>query len=142
MDVFECGRERPLGLFEVLARNRQSALGLSRRILRAQEQPPRLCTIPPQQQLSFTTRLAIRRRRVARGRIRIRIRIRIITHVLKPPHPCNTKERKERHAKHSKLFLTERSPKYFLRFLRRKNLKNEPQKGISFELLLLLSRGE
>ena len=24
-----CGRERPLGLFEVLARNRQSAVGLS-----------------------------------------------------------------------------------------------------------------
>ena len=55
------GRERPLRLFEVLARNRQSALGLLGRTLRAQEQPHRMCTIPPRQRLSSTTRLAIRR---------------------------------------------------------------------------------
>ena len=142
MCVYVCSRERPLRLFEVLARNSQSAVELFGRARRSREQPPRMCTIPPRQRLSSPRRLVVRRWRVARGRIRIRIRIRIITRVLKPPHPCNTKERKERHAKHSKLFLTERSPKYFLRFLRRKNLKNEPQKGISFELLLLLSRGE
>ena len=47
------GHGRPLGLFEVLARNRQSALGRLGRILRAQEQPPRMCTIPPRQQLSI-----------------------------------------------------------------------------------------
>ena len=38
-----------LGLFEVLTRNRQSALGLYGRTRRAQEQPNRLCTIPPRQ---------------------------------------------------------------------------------------------
>ena len=32
-----CGQERPLGLFEVLARNRQSAVGRGRRTLRARE---------------------------------------------------------------------------------------------------------
>jgi len=57
--------KRPLGLFEVLARNRQSALGLSRRTLRAREQPPRVFTIPPRQRLPFTTRLAIRTWRAA-----------------------------------------------------------------------------
>ena len=60
-----CGHERPLRLFEVLARNRQSAVGLSGRTLRAREQPPRVFTIPPRQQLSFTTRLAIRTWRAA-----------------------------------------------------------------------------
>ena len=33
----ECGHERPLGLFEVLTRNRQSALGLSGRTKSARE---------------------------------------------------------------------------------------------------------
>ena len=60
-----CGHERPLRLFEVLARNRQSAVGLSGRTIRAREQPPRMFTIPPRQQLSFTTRLAIRTWRAA-----------------------------------------------------------------------------
>ena len=60
-----CSRERPVRLFEVLARNRQSALGLSRRIPRAQEQPPRVFTIPPRQRLPFTARLAIRTWRAA-----------------------------------------------------------------------------
>ena len=52
--------ERPLGLFEVLTRNRQSAVELSRRTSRAREQPPRMCTIPPRQRLSITIWLAIR----------------------------------------------------------------------------------
>ena len=54
---------RPLRLFEVLARNRQSALGRGRRTNSAREQPPRMFTIPPRQQLSITiVGLAIRRR--------------------------------------------------------------------------------
>ena len=57
-----CGRERSLRLFEVLARNRQSAVGQICGTRRAQEQPPRMCTIPPRQQLSLTTRLVLRRR--------------------------------------------------------------------------------
>ena len=61
--------ERPLGLFEVLARNRQSAVGRLERIRRTQEQPPRMCTIPPRQQLSSPVQLAIRTRRVTRSRI-------------------------------------------------------------------------
>ena len=73
-----CGQERPLGLFEVLTRNRQSALELSRRTRSAREQPPRMCTIPPRQQLPITIWLAIRGRRGI-FRIRIRIRIRRIT---------------------------------------------------------------
>ena len=85
--------ERPLRLFEVLARNRQSALGRGRRSRSAREQPPRMCTIPPRQRLSITIWLAIRRWRVTRIRIRIRIRIRefhlVNIHVLKLPHPCN-----------------------------------------------------
>ena len=59
-----CGRERPFRLFEVLARNRQSALELTGRTRSAREQPPRLFTIPPRQQLSSTTWLAIRTWRV------------------------------------------------------------------------------
>jgi hypothetical protein len=42
-------RERPLGLFEVLTRNRQSALGRGRRSKSAREQTPRMFTIPPRQ---------------------------------------------------------------------------------------------
>ena len=55
---------RPLGLFEVLTRNRQSAVGRLERIPRTQAQPDRMFTIPPRQQLSSTRWLAIRRRRV------------------------------------------------------------------------------
>ncbi len=55
------GQQRPLRLFEVLARNRQSALELSRRTRSALQQTLRLFTIPPRQQLSSPTRLAIRR---------------------------------------------------------------------------------
>ena len=58
------GQVRPLGLFEVLARNRQSALELLGRTRSALLQTLRLCTIPPRQQLSVTIWLAIRRRSV------------------------------------------------------------------------------
>ena len=56
------GPERSLRLFEVLARNRQSALGLSCRTSSTPEQPLRMFTILPRQQLSLTTRLVLRRR--------------------------------------------------------------------------------
>ena len=60
MGVSVCGYERPLGLFEVLARNRQSAVELFGRSRSAREKPPRMCAIPPRQRLSVTRRLAIR----------------------------------------------------------------------------------
>ena len=63
--VYVGGQVRPLRLFEVLARNSQSALGRFGGILRAREQPPRVFTIPPRQRLPFTTRLAIRTWRAA-----------------------------------------------------------------------------
>ncbi|CAL6421210.1 unnamed protein product [Bathycoccus prasinos] len=63
-------RVRPLRLFEVLARNRQSALERGRPRRSAREQPPRMCTISPRQQLSSPTRLAIRRRNVIRRVLR------------------------------------------------------------------------
>ena len=72
------GRVRPLRLFEVLARNRQSALGQLRRTSSAREQPPRLFTIPPRQQLSFTKRLAIRRRSTTHARVVVVVIIIII----------------------------------------------------------------
>ena len=78
--MLACGRERSLGLFEVLARNRQSAVGFSGRILGTQEQP-RVFTIPPRQRLPFTSWLVLRRRGVTRSRIRIRI------------IPCNNRDR-------------------------------------------------
>ena len=56
----KCSRERPLRLFAVLTRNRQSAVGLSGRTRSAQERPNRVFTIPPRQQLSSTRWLAIR----------------------------------------------------------------------------------
>ena len=75
-----CSRKRPLRLFEVLARNRQSAVGLLGGTKSAREQPPRVSTIPPRQQLSITIWLAIRKRRVTRrDRIRIRIKRNVIT---------------------------------------------------------------
>ena len=67
-------------------------------------------TIPPRQRLSSPTWLAIRRWRVARARIRIRNRI--IARVLKPPHPCNTKERKEGDTQ-NKLFAERMKPYTF-----------------------------
>ena len=60
------GQARPLRLFEVLTRNRQSPLGLLGRTSCAREQTFRMCTILPRQQLSSPTRLAIRRRNVIR----------------------------------------------------------------------------
>ena len=71
------GHERPLRLFEVLARNRQSAVDLFGRSICAREQSTRMFTIPSRQQLSSPTRLAIRARRVIHSRTRIR-RIRVI----------------------------------------------------------------
>ena len=74
-----CGRERPLRLFEVLTRNRQSALGRST----PYEKRTRTTT-PNVYNTSSTTTVHYQtvgdtRRRVARARIRIRIRIRRIT---------------------------------------------------------------
>ena len=66
--VCVCGRERPLGLFEVLARNRQSAVELLGRTRAHENKPHRMCTIPPRQQLSSPTLLAIRTRNVIRLR--------------------------------------------------------------------------
>ena len=60
--MYACGQVRPLGLFEVLARNRQSAVEQWRRTRRSQERPPRLFTIPPRQRLSSPTQLVLRRR--------------------------------------------------------------------------------
>ena len=71
--MLACSQVRPLGLFEVLARNRQSALEQRSGTLRAREQPNRLRTIPPRQRLSNTTRLAIRTRRVIRVVINVKI---------------------------------------------------------------------
>ena len=67
------GQVRPLRLFEVLARNRQSALELSGRSTSALVQTHRMFTIPPRQQLPITRRLVVRARRVTRARIRIRV---------------------------------------------------------------------
>jgi hypothetical protein len=81
MCVRACSQVRPVRLFVVLARNRQSAVGLLGGTKSAREQPPRVSTIPPRQQLSITIWLAIRKRRVTRqhGRIRIRIKLNVIT---------------------------------------------------------------
>ena len=73
--MLSCGPVRPLRLFEVLTRNRQSAVGLYGGKLRAQEKPNRLRTIPPRQRLPFTKRLAIRTRRVIRVVINVKIQI-------------------------------------------------------------------
>ena len=67
------GQVRPLRLFEVLARNSQSALELSGRSTSALVQTHRMCTIPPRQQLPITRRLVVRARRVTRAIIRIRV---------------------------------------------------------------------
>ena len=102
MCVLVCSQGRPLGLFEVLTRNRQSALGRLRRTSSAQEKTPQMFTIPPRQRLPITRRLAIRGWRVARARIRIRIRIRIgiIARVLKLPRPCTILKRERETHKH------------------------------------------
>ena len=67
------GQVRPLRLFEVLARNSQSALELSGRSTSALVQTHRMFTIPPRQQLPITRRLVVRARRVTRAIIRIRV---------------------------------------------------------------------
>ena len=71
--MYGCSQVRPLGLFEVLTRNRQSALGLSGRSTSALVQTHRMFTIPPRQQLPITRRLVVRARRVTRAIIRIRV---------------------------------------------------------------------
>ena len=76
------GHERPLGLFEVLARNRQMAVVRRGRTRSTSKQPPRLCTIPPRQQLSFTKRLAIRRRSTTHARVVVVVIIIIIIIVI------------------------------------------------------------
>ena len=55
-----CCPKRSSRVPQILTRRSQSALGLLERIPRSQEQPNRMCTIPPRQQLPITTRLAIR----------------------------------------------------------------------------------
>ena len=73
-----CGRERSLRLFEVLTRNRQSAVELFGRSRSAQQRRThRVFTIPPRQRLSSPTRLVSRRRivtHIRRGRRRRRRR--------------------------------------------------------------------
>jgi len=91
-----CGQIWSLGLLEVLTRNRQSAVELSRRTIRTRAQSLGMFTIPPRKRLSVTNRLAIRARRVTRTRIIIVIIVIIInTQIAFKAHPCNihTKER-------------------------------------------------
>ena len=64
--MFFRGRARRFRLFEVLIRNRQSAVELLRCTTSVLQQPLRMFTIPPRQRLSSATRLAIQ----ARGRAR------------------------------------------------------------------------
>ena len=78
MGVLLCGQVRPIGLFEVLARNRQSAVGQGRRTNSALQQTPRVFTIPPRQQLSITIWLAMRRRSTTHARVVVVIIIIII----------------------------------------------------------------
>ena len=72
-------------MFEVLARNCQSAVELSGRTIRAREEPLGMFTISPRQQLSFAGRLAIRARQVIHI---ITITINIHKYNFKA-HPCN-----------------------------------------------------
>ena len=65
------GQVRQLGLFEVLTRNRQSAVELFGRSRSAQQRTHRVFTIPPRQRLPSPRRLVLRRWRVTRARIRI-----------------------------------------------------------------------
>ena len=78
MCVYVGSQQRPIGLFEVLARNRQSAVGQGRRTNSALQQTPRVFTIPPRQQLSITIWLAIRRRSTTHARVVVVIIIIII----------------------------------------------------------------
>ena len=78
MCVYVGSQQRPIGLFEVLARNRQSAVGQGRRTNSALQQTPRVFTIPPRQQLSITIWLAIRRRSTTHARVVVVVIIIII----------------------------------------------------------------
>ena len=102
-----CGQIWSLRLLEVLTRNRQSAVELSRRTIRTRAQSLRMFTIPPRKRLSVTSRLAIRARRVTRTRIIIVIIVIIInTQIAFKTHPCNihTKEREKDIAYHRVYF--------------------------------------
>ena len=102
-----CGQIWSLGLLEVLTRNRQSAVELSRRTIRTRAQSLGMFTIPPRKRLSVTNRLAIRARRVTRTRIIIVIIVIIInTQIAFKTHPCNihTKEREKDIAYHRVYF--------------------------------------
>ena len=107
-----CGRVRPLRLFEVLARNRHSAVGRGRRTCSARGKPNRMFTIPPRQQLSSPTQLAIRTRRVTRARIRIRIRI--IAHILNKAAAPSYYSSREKHRTHTYTSSTKISSLYTL----------------------------
>ena len=97
----ECAAENGhLDCLKYLHETAKAPWNYSRRTSSAREQTSRLCTIPPRQRLSLPHgwryedgELHVPKSR-NRIRNRMRNRIRIITHVLKPPHPCNTKERK------------------------------------------------
>ena len=65
----------------------------------ARGKPNRMFTIPPRQQLSSPTQLAIRTRRVTRARIRIRIRI--ITHILNKAAAPSYYSSREKHRTHT-----------------------------------------
>ena len=82
MCVYVGSQQRPIGLFEVLARNRQSAVGQGRRTNSALQQTPRVFTIPPRQQLSITIWLAIRRRSTTHARVVVVVVIIIIIIVI------------------------------------------------------------
>ena len=88
MVVYLCSRERPLGLFEVLARNRQSALERVSRTRSARGKSTRMFTIPPRQRLPFTGWLAIRTRRVIRVVINVKIQKNLLYH-----YPSTKRER-------------------------------------------------
>ena len=104
--VLACSHERPLGLFEVLARNRQSAVGRlpSRIDLRTHRQPPRMFTIPPRQQLSspiLSIRLAIRGRN--------------FTHLIINTHTKREKERERKRNTKPSLRIIKSDSAFFIR---------------------------
>ena len=120
---------RPLGLFEVLTRNRQSALGLSGRSICAREQTSRLCTIPPRQQLSSPTWLAIRRRRTTRA-TRVVIIIIIIIIVDKQTQKKLVLKNESKISSFSRLKIFSQTHKSFIKSL------------VSYDLLITTERVE
>ena len=100
--VWQCSHERPLGLFEVLARNRQSAVGRLERILRTHRQPPRMFTIPPRQQLSSPI-------------MRLAIRGRNFTHLIINTHTKREKERERKRNTKPSLRIIKSDSAFFIR---------------------------